>query len=212
MLREEPTEITGAQNITMKSKLLAVVGLILASVFGPIVIGASSGLGLSGAADGNETFSFAESYYTDILHDLSENSDSYRRERSQFAQIGRNHWGIEVHGNSECQLQLDSSVAEEEQLVGAALSYQRSLVLQQIFDQSGIDAIEALPSPLVGGLMGCRYTVLALACKAWTRKKILRQSGARGTATSKEKQEWMRRDEAASCKAAAAFGGSTRKR
>lgn len=186
----------------MMKRSAHIAALALTSIILPMCIGALRGIGLSKAADGNQTFAFAESYYDDVI----EGDREYTKARDKFSRTGWNLFGLRVHGRSQCQEQLGETWIEEEQLIGTALSYQRSRVLEQIFDQPGVEALEALPSPIVGALAGCRYTLMSTICVAWSRQIIRRANKAGLPAVQREGDTWLRRNEAASCKASDKFG------
>jgi hypothetical protein len=186
----------------MKKRSAYIVALVLASIILPMCVGALRGIGLSRAADGNQTFAFAQSYYSDVI----EGSGEYARARDRFSRTGPNKFGLMVQERSPCQVQLVETWVEEDQIVSSALSNQRSEVLQQIFDEPGIVALEALPSPLVGALAGCRYTLASTICVAWSRKIISRANSAKFAALQREGHNWLTRNEAASCKTSSTFG------
>jgi len=174
---------------------------LLASIALPMSVGAIRGIGLSRAADGNQTFPFAESYYDEILP----NSDAHLRRRHEFAFVYKNRFGVTIRGGSACQNRLQRAFANPSAIVGGALSLQRSLALEDIFDRPGIAAIERYPSPLVGALRGCRYTLLTFVCDSWGRATISRANLANAAALRKEKEEWIRESESASCIVAEKF-------
>lgn len=185
----------------MRPGVAIVASLLLGSILVPVTVGAFRGIGLNEAADGNHTLAFAESYYIQIIDDL----DDYTRRRNAFSDFGRNEFGQKSLNYSACQALMAQSTEEDEILLAAALRYQRSSVLEDIFDQPAIEAIEALPAPIVGALGGCRYTLISAACNAWAGGVISR-ANERGTAILQgERRKWLRSNEAASCKASAKF-------
>lgn len=185
----------------MRTRVAIVASLLLGSFLVPVAVGAFRGIGLSEAADGNQTLAFAKSYYIQIIDDL----DEYSRRRNAFSDLGRNEFGQEVQNYSACQALMAQSIEEEEMLLAAALRYQRSSVLEDIFDQPAIEAIEALPTPFVGALDGCRYTIIGAACDAWAGRVISRANDKGTAVLQRERREWLRSNEAASCKASAKF-------
>lgn len=191
----------------MKKRSACILALALTSIILPICMGALRGLGLSRAADGNQTFAFAQSYYDDVV----EGFEDYSRARNAFSRTGSNRYGIRVYGRSQCQEQLVYTWGEEEQLVSYALSYQRSNVLNEIFDRPGIEALENLPSPIVGALAGCRYTLASPICAAWSRRIVTRANKEKLPELQREENNWLRRNEAASCKASDKFGANKAK-
>lgn len=185
----------------MRMRVAIVASVLLGSVLVPVAVGTVRGMGLNEAADGNQTLAFAESYYIQVVDDL----DEYTRRRNAFSESGQNEFGQKVDNYSACQALLAQSIDEDEMLLAAALRHQRSSVLKTIFDQPAIGAIEALPAPIVGALGGCRYTMIGAACDAWAGGVITR-ANERGTAVlQRERKEWLRSNEAASCKASAKF-------
>ena len=106
----------------------------------------------------------------------------------------------------KCQEQLERTYLEEDQLVSAALSSQRSAVLEGIFDQPGVAALEDLPSPIVGALAGCRYTFISPICTMWSKQIVTRANKAKVPELQREKRIWLQSNEAASCKASDKFG------
>lgn len=186
----------------MRKRSTYIVAIALASVFLPMCIGALRGVGLSRAADGNQSFDFARSYYKDVFESFSD----YTKAREKFSDVGWNMFGLRVYGISECQEQLNQTYLEEDQLVSAALSSQRSLVLEGIFDQPGVAALEDLPSPIVGALAGCRYTFISPICTMWSKQIISNANKANIRELQREKRLWLQSNEAASCKASDKFG------
>ena len=186
----------------MKKRSTFIMAMALASVFLPMCIGALRGVGLSRAADGNQSFDFARSYYKDVFERFSD----YTKAREEFSEVGWNMYGLRVYGSSECQEQLERTYLEEDQLVSAALSSQRSAVLEGIFDQPGVAALEDLPSPIVGALAGCRYTFISPICTMWSKQIVTRANKAKVPELQREKRIWLQSNEAASCKASDKFG------
>ena len=183
----------------MRTRVAIIASLLLGSVLVPVIVGTFQGMGLNEAADGNQTLAFAESYYIQVIDDL----DEYARRRNAFSESGQNMFGQKVHDYSACQALMAQSIEEDDMLLAAALSHQRSSVLETIFDQPAIEAIEALPAPLVGALGGWRYTIIGAACDAWAGGVITRAND-RGTAVlQRERRKWLRSNEAASCRASA---------
>ena len=186
----------------MKKRSTFIMAMALASVFLPMCIGALRGVGLSRAADGTQSFDFARSYYKDVFERFSD----YTKAREEFSEVGWNMYGLRVYGSSECQEQLERTYLEEDQLVSAALSSQRSVVLEGIFDQPGVAALEDLPSPIVGALAGCRYTFISPICTMWSKQIVTRANKAKVPELQREKRIWLQSNEAASCKASDKFG------
>ncbi|HEX7781819.1 MAG TPA: hypothetical protein VF509_03335 [Sphingobium sp.] len=171
------------------------MAIILASVVVPIAIGAFRGIGLNRAADGNQTFSFAETYLDEVVA----GSRAYQTKRRDFARIGSNQWGVSVNERSPCQDRLERKFSEDEWIVSGALSSLRSNVLADNFDYPGIKAIEDMPSFLTGALRGCRYTLLTAACDAWARAKILSAVDKSASSLKSERDRWLSANEKASC-------------
>lgn len=189
----------------IKVAIASAFSIGLVSILVPITVGASRGIGLSNSADSNEARPFAESYYFDVI----EGSDYYYQIRGSFSETGRHPYGFDVYGRSPCQERLTTQEAPDDDfLISSALSYQRSWKLREIFDDPGIGAIDALPSPIVGMLAGCRYTLITAACDAWSRNKISRANAIMMRILQKDKRDWLRRSEAASCKVHAKFSAS----
>lgn len=184
-------------SMRMKVAITSTLLMVLASIVIPMAIGASRGIGLSDLADHNEARPFAESYYYEVI----EGADHYYQTRRRFSETDRHPYGFEVYGRSPCQERLLTEQApDDDWLISSALSFQRSVKLRGIFDDPGIDAIDALPSPIVGMLEGCRYTLVTAACDAWSRRRISHANDEKMGALKKERQEWIRQNESASCK------------
>ncbi|WP_157219834.1 hypothetical protein [Flavisphingomonas formosensis] len=182
----------------------AITVALVASIALPMSVGALRGIGLSRAADGNQSFPFAESYYDEILP----SSGTHLRQRHEFAFVYKNRYGVTIRGGSACQNRLQRAFVNPSAIVGGALSLQRSLALEDIFDRPGIAAIEQYPGPLVGALRGCRYTLLTFVCDSWGRATVSRANLANAAALQKEKEEWVRESESASCIVADKFKAS----
>jgi hypothetical protein len=185
----------------MKSRSSSIAALVLTSLVAPMFIGAFSGVGLSRSADGNQTFDFALSYYNSVI----ENFTGYEQTRDEFSETGWDMFGLKRFKYSECQHKLIRTYLREDEHVSSALNNQKSLVLEKIFDQPGVKALEALPSPIVGALAGCRYTIASRVCTAWSRQFIVRANDASISELQSEKHAWLQINEAASCKAAEKF-------
>lgn len=186
----------------MKKRYTYIAAVALSSIVLPMCIGALHGVGLTRAADGNQTFDFAKSHYDNVYERFSE----YGKARDEFSDARWNMFGLKGNGRSKCQEQLAQTYVEEDQLVSSALLIQKSLMLEDIFDKPGIDALEDLPSPIVGALAGCRYTLVSPVCTAWSRQLIKRANEAAAPKLQREKRAWLQRSEAASCKASDKFG------
>lgn len=190
----------------MRMDVVIITSLLLGSILTPIAIGALRGTGSNEQADENEIVTFAESYYFQIIDDF----EDYKRRREKFSGNGTHLFGRKISNYSECKGKMNQ-IPEDDIMFAAALSHQRSTVLKNIFDQPAIDAIEDLPAPLIGALNGCRYTVMGAACDAWTGGKIFRANRKGMAVLERERQEWLRKHDAARCKAAAELGVTTRK-
>jgi len=179
----------------------AITIALVASIVLPMSVGALRGIGLSRAADGNQSFPFAESYHDEILA----GSGAYLKRRNAFAFAYKNRFGTTVRGGTDCQKRLQWAFVDPSAIVGGVLSSQTSLALEDVFDRPGITALERFPGPLVGALKGCRYTLLTLACDAWGRATVSRANLADAAALQKEKGQWLREIESASCAVADKF-------
>ncbi|MCI4589336.1 hypothetical protein MOK15_04395 [Sphingobium sp. BYY-5] len=189
----------------MKARFALISLVIFATIIVPLGIGAVQGLGLSKAADGNQTFPFARKYFGDVVGDDTE----YRKMRDEFSGTGWGSFGNRAPGVSICQKLIIRSFNQQDELIGAALINQRSVVLDEIFDRPGIEAIEALPSPVTGALRACKYTIVAATCHIWSRRTIASAIKSALPSLQNEKRKWLVDNEAASCKVSAKFGLGT---
>ncbi len=174
-------------------------GLIL-----PLIIGAASGVGLNRAADGNETYPFAESYYQTVIPNMPD----YTTTRDRYSKTGYNPYGMKVSDITICRSQDwvfppnsndDRVLSDNASLIHSALAYQRSLALEQKFDDPAIMALENLTSPVVGALKGCHYTILRPLCDYASGSIIKKAYKKNRKLLEKRRQQWLSIHERGSC-------------
>ncbi len=174
-------------------------GLIL-----PLIIGAAGGVGLNRAADGNETYPFAESYYQTVIPKMPD----YTTTRDRYTKTGYNPYGLKVSDGTICRAQdwifppnsnNDQVLLDNASLIHSALAYQRSLVLAQKFEDPAIMSLENLTSPVVGALNGCQYTILGPLCD-YAGALIINDSYKKNRQLLETtRREWLSIHESGSC-------------
>jgi hypothetical protein len=190
----------------MNKRIRTILMMTFASVLLPMAIGAWRELELNDGADGNQTLDSAEKYYQEVAYDILE----HENRRAEFAQTHHDRFGQKFNTPSKCQELLNQRAftgeAPEDSVASAALTYQKSSILEHSFDWPAILAINELPRPVVGALKACRYTIVIAICDSWGRNLANGAIQAANETLQKEKIDWLRKNEAASCKVASKFG------